>query len=97
MGSCGGRGSVSEGREWENGDQSGLFSMAITRWCCLMKSARSPGTRHGYDSFFIRFNSVLENFDSTQLITHNGFTRIDSNQLMTQNGLMKFDSNRLTT
>ena len=44
---------------------------------------------------FIRLNSVSESLESTQLMTHNGFTRIDSNKLTTQNGFMKFDSNRL--
>ena len=34
--------------------------------------------RHGYDPFFIRFNSVTESFDSTQPMAHNGFTIIDS-------------------
>ena len=33
--------------------------------------------------FFIRFNSVSESFDSTQLMAHNGFTIIDSNQFTT--------------
>ena len=47
--------------------------------------------------FFIRINLVSESFDSTQLMTHNGFTGIDSNQLMTQNGFLKIDSNRLMT
>ena len=47
--------------------------------------------------FFIRINSVLERFDSTQLMTHNGFTRIYSNHLMTQNGSLKFDSNQIMT
>ena len=37
----------------------------------------------------------LKSFDSTQLITHGGFTGIDSNQLTTPNGFLKFDSNRL--
>ena len=40
---------------------------------------------------------VSEIFDSTQLMTHNGFTGIDSNQLTTQNGFLKIDSNRLMT
>ena len=40
---------------------------------------------------------VSESFDSTQLMTHNGFTGIDSNQLTTQNGFLKIDSNRFTT
>ena len=53
--------------------------------------------RHGYGSFFIRFNSVSESFHRTQLMTHNGFTRIDSNLVTTQNGFLKFDSNRLMT
>ena len=38
-----------------------------------------------------------ESFESTQLMTHNGFTGIDSNQLTTQSGFLKNDSNRLTT
>ena len=46
---------------------------------------------YGYDSFFIRFNSVSESFDLTQLIGHNGFTRIDSNQLKIEDGFLKFD------
>ena len=45
----------------------------------------------------IRTNLVSESFDSTQLLTHNGFTGIDSYQLTTQNGFLKIDSNRLTT
>ena len=40
---------------------------------------------------FIRIRSVPESFVSTQLITHNGFTRIDSNQLTTQDRFSKFD------
>ena len=47
--------------------------------------------------FLIRINLVSESFDSTQLMTHNGFTEIDSNQLTTQNGFLKIDSNQLTT
>ena len=47
--------------------------------------------------FFIRFNSNSETFDSTQLMTHNGFTRIDLNQYTTQNGFLEFDSTPLTT
>ena len=41
-------------------------------------------------SIFIRFSSV-SSFDSTQLMTHDGFTGPDSNQLMTQNRFLKFD------
>ena len=51
------------------------------------------GTTH----FFIRFSSVSESLDSTQLMIHNGFTRIDSNHVATQNGFLKFDSSRLMT
>ena len=53
------------------------------------------GTTH----FFNPFNLVSEIFDSTQLMTHNRYTRIDSNRPngLTQNGFLKFDSNRLTT
>ena len=51
----------------------------------------------GRNQFFIRFNSVSENFDSTQLMTHKGFTTIHSNKLTTQNGFLKFNSNRFTT
>ena len=62
---------------------------------------RSPGPktrtllcRHGYDPFFfIRFNSVYESLDSSQLTTRNGFLGIDSNRLMTQKGSAEFDSN----
>ena len=35
--------------------------------------------------FLIRINLVSESFDSTQLMTHIGFTGINSNQLMTEN------------
>ena len=57
-----------------------------------------PLRRHGYESiFFIRFNSVSENLDSTQLMTHHGFTRIDSTQLTTQKIFQSFDLNRLMT
>ena len=52
--------------------------------------------RHGYNFFLFLLNSVLERFDSTQLMTHNRFTRIDSNQLTIQNVFLKFDLNRLT-
>ena len=45
----------------------------------------------------IRFNSVSESFDSTQLMTHNGFSGLDLNQLTAQNGFLEFDLNRLTT
>ena len=45
----------------------------------------------------IRINLVSESFDSTQLMTHNGFTGIYSNQFTTQNGFLKIDSNQLTT
>ena len=55
------------------------------------------GADMGTTHFFIRFISVSESFDSTQLMTLNGFTRLDSNQLTTQNGFLKFDSNRLMT
>ena len=55
------------------------------------------GIKHGYDSFLTRLNLVSESFDSTQLMTHSGFTRIDSNQLTAQSGFLKFDSNRLVT
>ena len=44
--------------------------------------------------FLVRINLVSESFDSTQLMTHNGFTGIDSSQLITQNGFLKVDSNR---
>ena len=47
--------------------------------------------------FLIRINLVSVSFDSTQLMTHKGFTGIDSNQLMTRNGFLKIDSNQLTT
>ena len=47
--------------------------------------------------FFIRLNLVSEIFESTQFMTHNGFTGIYSDQLTTQNGVLKIDSNRLTT
>ena len=30
-------------------------------------------------TFFVRFNSVSESFDSAQLMTHNDFINIDSN------------------
>ena len=46
----------------------------------LPPSVYRPPTRHGYDSIFIRFSSVSENFDSTQFITHIGFAALDSNQ-----------------
>ena len=62
-------------------------------------------------SFFIRFNSVSESFDSdstrdsqwllridsNQLMTRNGFLEFESNQVMTQMAFQNFDSNRLTT
>ena len=51
----------------------------------------------GMTHFFIRFSKVSKSFDSTELITHRGFTKIVSNQLTTQNGFLKFNSNRLTT
>ena len=54
-------------------------------------------SRHGYDSFFIRFKSVSESLDLTQLMTHSGFTRIISNQFTTQNGFLKFESNQRMT
>ena len=47
--------------------------------------------------FLIRFNSVSDSFESTQIMTHNCLTRLDSNPLTTQNEFLKFDSNRLTT
>ena len=47
--------------------------------------------------FCIRFNSVSESLDSTQPMTHNGFTGIDSNRLKTQETFQNFDSNRLMT
>ena len=45
-------------------------------------------TRHGYDSKYFFFSNQLlsESFDSTQLMTHDVFTRINSNQITTQNG-----------
>ena len=39
------------------------------------------------------FESTKESFDSTQVMTYNGFTRIDSNDPMTRNGILAFDSN----
>ena len=62
----------------------------------ILPGSRLPNT-HGYDSFFIRFNSVPKIFDSTQLMTHNDLTGIHSNQLKAQNEFSKFDSNRLMT
>ena len=51
-----------------------------------------------YDSlFFIRLNPVSESFDSTLLMTRNGFTKIDSNQLKTQPTFQSLDSNQLVT
>ena len=43
--------------------------------------------------FLIRINIVSESFDSTQLMTRNGFTGIDSNQPTSQIEFQKFYSN----
>ena len=64
------------------------------------------GTTH----FLIRFNSVSGSFDSTQLMTRNGFTGLDSDQLILKmdffnliqidsrlKSFQNFDSNQLTT
>ena len=72
------------------GDDQKLSTDVVKR---KEKTFRSHRTRHGYDSSFIRFNSVSESFDSTQLTIHNGFTGIDLNQIRTKNGILKFDSN----
>ena len=59
--------------------------------------AQNLATLMGMTHSFIQFNSVSESFDSTQLMTHNAFTRLDLYQLTTQHGFLKFDSNLTST
>ena len=58
-----------------------LWVACLSRMQRIWVLPADMGTTH----FFIRFNSASESFDSTQLMTHNGFTRNYSSQLTTQN------------
>ena len=60
-------------------------------------TAGCSGEQAWVQLIFILFNSVSESFDSTQLMTLDGFTSLDPNQLTIQNGCLKVVSNQFTT
>ena len=68
----------------------------VTGWLAHEGLGRH-GPHMGTTQFFMRFNSVSENFDSDS--THDSPlpSKIDSHQLMTQNCFLEFDSDRLMT